>query len=260
MGHPIDWVFDDQVDAICPAEKLASTGGTPVYYAPLRYSLLEVGPYQEVVTPDQWMDITLEKNAEYAQGQVLDVLYDGKYHFHVAANRPAESVKIAGRKQFLSRGEMEVKLACLGVDEVRSKGILQAVESDGRTTVYGLGLPKYPESTKLAYDRAAVGRAIASVEAIRPQLWKWAAETGGEEWMTDRMVGMQFMAERTIEEFVEDLPQIEEVVMMLAEMLDQARTEKIDIVPEILSQAMISLDEVAQNLRALSAEKPLVEE
>jgi len=149
--------------------------------------------------------------------------------------------------------EFRLALACCGINEKTAQDIMSVLHEEGTAVVRGIHVPEPDGPQKVAHDRGKLDALLETVEGIRPELWKLAAELD-EDGLSDQLVGLNFIEERTIDDFMEALPILEQSVQVLAEMLVQARTEKIDIPPEAIRQAMVSMDEVLHGLQALDAE------
>ena len=72
--------------------------------------------------------------------------------------------------------------------------------------------------------------------------------------MTDTALSLDIAEENQIDDFVDQVPVLEEAIKTCAQLLVQARMGNIDMVAEEVRDAMMSMEKVFHALRGLDAE------
>jgi len=258
LGRSVNFIISDDVQCITPVEKVAGTRtiSGPNYLVPGSYRLLYVPPATLLMkTAAAIREELFFKAAESLGGEVVVINRAGRIYNTFLRNDGA-CMKAASQMlhaRSFTPEEFRLALACCGVNEKTAQDIMSVLHEEGTVVIRGLHVPELAGPQKVARDRSKLDALLATVEGIRPALWKLAAELD-EDGLSDQLVGLNFIEERTIDDFMEALPILEHSVQVLAEMLVQARTEKIDIPPEAIRQAMVSMDEVLHGLQVLDAE------
>jgi len=251
LGHVTNFVISDKVQRIAPIS--SDTPGQKVaelHHVPQSYSLVRVPAEKPVMDRDGVEQWNIFKAASDAGSGSIRLSHNGQRYFTGETQGIPESLDTALRGQTFTEKQAQSLMMSLGCTQDFSEEITKEAAEHRTVTIHGLRTsveaadePK-PALNGAIYDKVA---------SLRPALWKVAAEIE-DEWMSDNMIGMNFLEERTTDSFLEALPTLEEVLTVLADLLVASRTDQIDIAPEVVRQAMTSLDEIVNALRALDVE------
>ena len=259
LGRRVNFEHAD-VARICPVsqEKLAnnhekSHGGN--YYVPRSYRLIAVGDPIDTMS-DRQVTAALHSHQEPADTQIIR----SGSSYHVKNEKVAESHPMPEQ-------DLRIFLAAYGATKEAQDSILEKLDKESRAGVRGMEWPITSDKTKVARDKTKVAQALAVIRDQRPIYWKIASDLSekmanemGQDmadmspFMTDTALSLDIAEEHQIDDFVDQVPVIEEAIKTCAELLIQTRLGHIEMVAEEVRDAMMSMEKVAQALRGLDAE------
>ena len=267
LGHRVDYEISDRLLRIAPArqtkEATLPEGYDPVrqvaYLIPSNYHLVALGDKMSVADPDAVNALYQDQQAAERGGNTVEVIAQGGQYSMVCA---ALDEKKQASTLNLSHPEMRVLWACAGFDKEAQDHLMASLVGQPRLTAYGvpLGQAFAVEEEEVVpppvYDEKKLSAAYEVVHRVRPHLWdvvKVAAAAPEEEqqYLTDSAMATALTERNQMETLTDGLPVLEAASKKLAEMLILTRTEDTDLRPEVVAQAMRSMDQVVQALRSV---------
>lgn len=232
------------------------TKGDMAYYVPDEYRLIALGDRISTMSELDVIDGMQSKQAQDA-GERTEIVRAGS-RYRVMGT---EANKVSASTKDLTRDEMLILLATHGTTKEAQDQILDALQKNGQSVdIYGIDWDVEPDKTetlKVARDRYKIGQVMDVIQGQRDMYWKIASEYSDMDlgtYMTDTALSLDLAEENQIDDFIDRVPLIEESIKTCAELLVQARMGNIEMVPEDVRDAMMSMEKVVQALRGLDAE------
>ena len=206
-------------------------------------------PLENVVplasSPD---DFTKTAEARAVAGQAVRVISDGSsYSFE---GQPIDKLAGVMDSQFLSLDGAVFLATCLGQEPEKAKVAFSTMRKKAAPEVWFTAYPVTTFKEKYAAAREVAAKFLSALPDLRVNLVKEAAPIE-DPMAVDKILSLNFLNPENLSVFVAYVPQIEEVVKKLSEVLLASRLGLSGVDKNALQKALVHLDKITDGLRSL---------
>jgi hypothetical protein len=221
-----------------------------IYYIPTSLKFMALGRRKDFL--EDWRSVRnlFSKNlrkrymtGRFQENEGLEITHlgDGRY---CAKGKGVEDVCSVPEKHDIDSIDLTYILAVLGCGSEEIASVIKKVKNYTKVTIGGLKRIKFPDIEKMS------GEVTDMCEGIKACLYKEASILHDED-SVDKLLSLNFINARNIQEFIHNLPAFEHVERKLAELLILARIGLRDIPEEGVSNALASISKVNKQLAKL---------
>jgi len=253
--NPVEFIVTPEVNKLVSISGIKNAETNEVmesqrYYVPSSWGFMQLGRRKSFLETPQEVKNLMAKNmrtkmmcSRFAESEGLEITSLGGNRYSMSG-RGVEDVYAVPRMDDCGHDKVGYLLAVMGCNSAHIESILSKAKRFKKITVGGLRRVKFQDVLKEA------GEGVLDIDEIKINLVKEASILHDED-SVDKLLSLNFINARNIQEFIYNLPAFQHVERKLAELLVLARLGLRDIPEEGVANALKSLSRVNKRLAVL---------